>query len=608
MTEYDFSPEAYEKYMATQTRVSNWVSDQVSRGPRYADPHVPPSNPPSVVPSTRSRPARSKTQPQLQPLHIPESRSPPRTSPPKSSSGSRRSHTSPPPPLPQPQKARYVSPSRDDRPRPAPARSRTLPMAHAQHPAHEASASRPHHAAPPPPQPIPYPPPITFPPAPMPNLPPAPPGHSAVYRAYPYDGSGRQIVLPPPRPGQTYVIVPPHRGAVQVVVTRRRCPLTHGLPLSRWEQHAQPDQQQQEGRAVPPAPPRLDQPDRGRVQLRARRPRAGGPAAAPPTTLDEPFLAAQSRQSPPAAPRGPGSALGRGFPLRLGIVARPGLRSFCPTLEVARIADIGAIAAAPIASIRALKNIAPCVRIALRELGAHTTLQNPDASASTEVRAADSPGARLRLACLHLGAEIPQTTREDSTFRLPRVSGTLPPYGALAGTGLQQELIFERLEAPECTLCRRTWRTRSKRRHSAFARAIPGSTVTNEHSEAGPVVCTPASLDLAPRATLRILYTEGPAQYERRVRTSVRCITLAQIDRLCEATVDPKTAGYVYGPTERHALHSKVAKAAGASGRAVGAHVFQSYACSAQSSEGISLSLRRGRASIQQPDQYKTTA
>ncbi|EED85679.1 predicted protein [Postia placenta Mad-698-R] len=662
MTEYDFSPEAYEKYLATQTRVSNWVSDQVSRGPRYADPRVPPSNPPSVVPSTRSRPARSKTQPQLQPLHIPESRSPPRTSPPKSSSGSRRSHTSPPPPLPQPQKARYVSPSRDIRPRPAPARSRTLPMAHAQHPAHEASASRPHHAAPPPPQPIPYPPPITFPPAPMLNLPPAPPGHSAVYRAYPYDGSGRQIVLPPPRPGQTYVIVPPHRGAVQVVVTRRRCPLTHGLPLSRWEQHAQPDQQQQEGRAVPPAPPRLDQPDRGRVQLRARRPRAGGPAAAPPTTLDEPFLTAQSGQRPPAAPRGPGSALGRGFPLRLGIVARPGLRSFCPTLEVARIADIGAIAAAPIASIRALKNIAPCVRIALRKLGAHsppeelwtvspsspagyqlcrgdfelcssncrdpegevsppgheigiavadrgvrescitavdklaTNTTNTDASASTEVRAADSSGARLRLACLHLCAEIPQTTRDDtsSAWRRSRVSGTLPPYGALAATGLQQELIFERLEAPECTRCRRTWRTRAKHLHSSFALTIPGSTVTNAHSKAVPVVCTPASLDLAPRATPPTPYTEGPAEYERRVRTSGRA--------MCTAT-DPETAEYAYGPAERQALYSKTAKVAGASGRAVGAHVFQSYAPSAQSSEVTSflyaqLSLLAERAEL----------
>lgn len=47
MTEYDYSPEAYDRYMATQTRISNWVdnvsqsmqtSSQFSQGPP-SDPH-----------------------------------------------------------------------------------------------------------------------------------------------------------------------------------------------------------------------------------------------------------------------------------------------------------------------------------------------------------------------------------------------------------------------------------------------------------------------------------------------------------------------------------------------------------------------------------------
>jgi hypothetical protein len=38
MTEYDYSPDAVERYMATQSRVSNWVSHQSSEAPKYSNP------------------------------------------------------------------------------------------------------------------------------------------------------------------------------------------------------------------------------------------------------------------------------------------------------------------------------------------------------------------------------------------------------------------------------------------------------------------------------------------------------------------------------------------------------------------------------------------
>lgn len=40
MTEYDYSPAAYERYLAQQTRVSNWVHDTVKQSHSYADPFV----------------------------------------------------------------------------------------------------------------------------------------------------------------------------------------------------------------------------------------------------------------------------------------------------------------------------------------------------------------------------------------------------------------------------------------------------------------------------------------------------------------------------------------------------------------------------------------
>lgn len=52
MTEYDYSPEAYERYLATQTRIANWVDKTEQHRPQF-QPAVPSGSPPD--PSMRPR-------------------------------------------------------------------------------------------------------------------------------------------------------------------------------------------------------------------------------------------------------------------------------------------------------------------------------------------------------------------------------------------------------------------------------------------------------------------------------------------------------------------------------------------------------------------------
>ena len=51
MTEYDYSPEGYEKYLETQNRVSNWVNDQSGRYNQYSSPFAPTHRSTSTPPS-----------------------------------------------------------------------------------------------------------------------------------------------------------------------------------------------------------------------------------------------------------------------------------------------------------------------------------------------------------------------------------------------------------------------------------------------------------------------------------------------------------------------------------------------------------------------------
>jgi hypothetical protein len=149
MTEYDYSPEAYERYMATQTRISNWAS-KVSQSMEMPIPAIPQHSPEHYQP--RSRPSYSqphsqshsrsnsisrshsrerhhynREQSSYRPRSHSQSSSRPHASrsytfaqPTHSRTYSYALHHPPPPvPLPLPQPVPYLNP--------APRRSRTLP-------------------------------------------------------------------------------------------------------------------------------------------------------------------------------------------------------------------------------------------------------------------------------------------------------------------------------------------------------------------------------------------------------------------------------------------------------------------------------------------------
>ncbi|KAI0667242.1 hypothetical protein C8Q78DRAFT_947052, partial [Trametes maxima] len=200
MTEYDYSPDAYERFQTKMAGVGDWVTEQRHHAPKYSNPFVP-----------------------------------------EQASSSTRPRTAAP---------RQDEPSRAHYDRPTPSRSRTLPVqpvatgsgghgtssrayAYAQQPPGDPSRHRsarspqrsgslavdPRYAsatyaaaAPAPPTPhqvVPRTSPVTY-------APPAPAGYRTRQVEYNYK-PGQPIVLPPPRPGETYVIIPPKGGRVDVV-------------------------------------------------------------------------------------------------------------------------------------------------------------------------------------------------------------------------------------------------------------------------------------------------------------------------------------------------------------------------------------------------------
>lgn len=235
MTEYDYSPAAYERYMAQQMRVSNWVSEQTHRTHEYRNPFVPPSpapapaRKPSVRTESRPQAPRSKTMPtpDVGTSSANVSRRPSRSSrtreatPPRDvrapHRSSTRSQTVPP-------NARYPAPAPAPVPVPAPL---YYPQHAPQHQPRYPSPNPPHppqhhHYHHPRPEPQVYPPhgvpaiPTTV----APYVPPPPAGYNSVYRTYAYDPNAhKEISLPPPRPGETYVIIPPKGRKIEVVVS-----------------------------------------------------------------------------------------------------------------------------------------------------------------------------------------------------------------------------------------------------------------------------------------------------------------------------------------------------------------------------------------------------
>ncbi|KIP05928.1 hypothetical protein PHLGIDRAFT_19570 [Phlebiopsis gigantea 11061_1 CR5-6] len=169
MTEYDYSPEAYEKYVENQSRVSNWVSDQSGRYNQYSNPFT----------------GRTTSVP------------PPSHSSHHSSRRTDRSHHS----------SSTTSPVRARSSRPEPHRSFTAPVQSDYRSSSQGSRS--HHGS-------------TSPTSYVSN------GTYVSYNHDPYkpkarqqdfyiDTSSKQIVLPRPRHGEQYMIYPPNGREVLVV-------------------------------------------------------------------------------------------------------------------------------------------------------------------------------------------------------------------------------------------------------------------------------------------------------------------------------------------------------------------------------------------------------
>jgi hypothetical protein len=230
MTEYDYSPAAYEKYINTQARVSNWVSSQSDHTQSYGNPFVTSTYiPTKPLPEQSSRKA---------------AKSPPRSRSSTTSAPSSTTTTTPTKPTRQPNVRSHTT--RDVRPeqRHTPTRSMTMPayqqaMAHPmvpsqtlilptssrdRHDRQDKHRSSSHRSS---------------------NKSPSKSSHhssrhdrshhhrsSSTSRAYTIDrdATGRRVIqlepdsrnkvvhLPPPQLGEQYVIVAPPGGTVELVV------------------------------------------------------------------------------------------------------------------------------------------------------------------------------------------------------------------------------------------------------------------------------------------------------------------------------------------------------------------------------------------------------
>lgn len=188
MTEYDFSQDGYDRYMKTQERVQKWVYRQANYAREYDNPFVP--RPSSAI----SPPSASVTR------HLSQR------------DASRGQSVSP---------SRHTSSSNFTSSRATVHRSATLPPTHSaivQKTSQPSSRhSRSHSHAPPPPQTA-YQQAYYQASSPVGYAPPSRQSHGqTTYQTYTFDPNA-QIVLPPPKRGDTYIIVPPAGRKVEVVV------------------------------------------------------------------------------------------------------------------------------------------------------------------------------------------------------------------------------------------------------------------------------------------------------------------------------------------------------------------------------------------------------
>jgi hypothetical protein len=208
MTESDYSPAAYERYLHTQNRVSNWVSQTKAHERRYANPFVPSAFGPDQEQPSRPRPQRSKSSGSTSNASSATLRPPQRSKTLDSKDFSR---------------SRSFSSSQDNTTTRSKSQSRS-PRHHHSHSHSQSYAyqSPPHHhraAAYRPPMPDPV---RSY--------------TTPAYKTYDTSGRGGPILLPQPRGGETYVIIPPsgHHRVVDSAsptkgsVTYAKSPRPHG--------------------------------------------------------------------------------------------------------------------------------------------------------------------------------------------------------------------------------------------------------------------------------------------------------------------------------------------------------------------------------------------
>lgn len=204
MTEYDYSPDAYNRYLHTQNRVSNWVSQTKAHERQYANPFVPsaangPPPPPSPPPPRPAvQPQRSKSFGSsgtaiIRPRDMNANGSSPQRSKTLDSRESRETESPS-----RHSRSRSFSHTHDSRSKP---RSRSHHSHHSHSHSHSQSHSHPRSHGPPPPMPMPM---HMNPPIRSNSTPP-------VYKAYDIRTGEGPVHLPAPRPGETYVIIPPGR-------------------------------------------------------------------------------------------------------------------------------------------------------------------------------------------------------------------------------------------------------------------------------------------------------------------------------------------------------------------------------------------------------------
>lgn len=252
MTEYDYSPAAYERYIKTQSRVSNWVASQSDHTQSYRNPFVP-----STYIPTKPLPEEQSSQKRV--------KSPPRSR--SSTTSAPSSTTTPTKPARQPHVRSHTMRDAHPEQRHAPIRSMTMPAQqpamvypvvagqafvlpsprdrHDRHDRHNSRHSSPHRSS-------------------SNKSPTKSSRHSSRHdRNHHYrssstsrtytadrDSSGRRIIhlepdshnkvvhLPPPPLGEQYVIIPPPGGKVELVNPQgHKVEYRHERPNDRPRHH-----------------------------------------------------------------------------------------------------------------------------------------------------------------------------------------------------------------------------------------------------------------------------------------------------------------------------------------------------------------------------------